>query len=96
MRGFYRPAASKTRWCAGHEIPMHRLHNFGMPVGFDGSEPQVNGHVIQNLHLGNDRAQAIDVLIWLLLFIGNPLTFSALRVIDEVTPRRRACYGRVL
>jgi hypothetical protein len=41
---------------------------------------QVRGHVAANLHVGNDRAQLIDVLTQLLPFIRYPRALNALRV----------------
>jgi 4-carboxymuconolactone decarboxylase len=56
-----------------------------MLVSLGGCEPQVKGHVVANLNIGNDRARLIDVLTQLLPFIGYPRMLNALRVVNEVT-----------
>lgn len=56
----------------GIEIPMHELLTFSMLMALGGCEPQVKGHVMANLHVGNDRVQLIDILTQRLPFIGYP------------------------
>jgi 4-carboxymuconolactone decarboxylase len=69
---------------AGIDVPTRELLTLSMLVGLGGCEAQVKGHVLANLHVGNDRARLIDVLTQLLPFIGYPRTLNALRVVDEV------------
>jgi 4-carboxymuconolactone decarboxylase len=68
----------------GVDLPTRELLTFSMLVSLGGCEPQVKGHVVANLNVGNDRARLIDVLTQLLPFIGYPRTLNALRVVDEV------------
>jgi len=69
----------------GVDVPTRELLTFSMLVALGGCEPQVRGHVVANLHVGNNRARLIDVLTQLLPFIGYPRMLNALRVVDEVT-----------
>jgi 4-carboxymuconolactone decarboxylase len=69
----------------GIDVPTRELLTFSMLVALGGCEPQVRGHVVANLHVGNNRARLIDVLTQLLPFIGYPRMLNALRVVDEVT-----------
>ena len=55
------------------------------PGSLGGCEPQVRGHVVANLHVGNDRARLIDVLTQLVPYLGYPRTLNALRMVDDVT-----------
>ncbi|MFC9840978.1 carboxymuconolactone decarboxylase family protein [Rhodococcus sp. NPDC127530] len=50
-----------------------------------GCDPQVKGHVVANVNVGNDRARLIAVVTALLPFISYPRTLNALRAIDDVT-----------
>ncbi|HVI52309.1 MAG TPA: carboxymuconolactone decarboxylase family protein [Candidatus Sulfotelmatobacter sp.] len=70
----------------GIDIPTRELLTFSMLVALGGCEPQVEGHVAANLHVGNDRAKLIAVLTHLLPFIGYPRTLNGMRVVDETTP----------
>jgi 4-carboxymuconolactone decarboxylase len=69
----------------GLDVPTRELLTFGMLVSLGGCEPQVRGHVVANIHVGNDRPRLIDVLTQLLPFIGYPRTLNALRVVNEAT-----------
>lgn len=70
----------------GLDIKTRELLTFAMLISLGGCEPQVKGHVMGNLKIGNDRACLIDVVTQLLPYIGYPRTLNALRVIDEVIP----------
>ena len=70
---------------AGIDIPTRELITLSMLVALGGCDPQVKGHVVANLHVGNDRTKLIDVLTQLLPFIGYPRTLNGLQAIDEVT-----------
>ncbi len=69
----------------GLDVSTRELITFSLLVALGGCEPQVKGHVVANLNVGNDRARLIDVLTQLLPFIGYPRTLNALRAVDEVT-----------
>jgi 4-carboxymuconolactone decarboxylase len=69
----------------GIDVPTRELLTFSFLAALGGCDPQVRGHVIANLNVGNDRARLIDVATQLLPFIGYPRTLNALRAIDEVT-----------
>lgn len=69
----------------GIDVPTRELLTFSMLVALGGCDAQVKAHVVANLHVGNDRAQLIDVLTQLLPFIGYPRTLNGLRAVDEGT-----------
>ena len=70
----------------GLETKTRELLTFAMLISLGGCEPQVKGHVVGNLQVGNDRACLVDVATQLLPFIGYPRTLNALRAIDEIAP----------
>jgi 4-carboxymuconolactone decarboxylase len=69
----------------GIDVPTRELLTFAMLVSLGGCEPQVKGHVLANVNVGNDRARLIAVLTQLIPFIGYPRALNGLRVVDEVT-----------
>lgn len=69
----------------GLDIPTRELVTLSFLVTLGGCDPQVKGHVMANLRVGNDRALLIDVVTQLLPFIGYPRTLNALRAISEAT-----------
>lgn len=69
----------------GLDIPTRELVTLSFLSALGGCDPQVKGHVMANLHVGNDRALLIDVVTQLLPFIGYPRTLNALRAISEAT-----------
>jgi 4-carboxymuconolactone decarboxylase len=68
---------------SGIDLPTRELLTFSMLIALGGCDPQVQGHVAANLHVGNDRARLIDAVTQLLPFIGYPRALNALRAIDE-------------
>jgi 4-carboxymuconolactone decarboxylase len=69
----------------GLDIQTRELVTLSFLVALGGCDPQVKGHVMANLHVGNERALLIDVVTQLLPFIGYPRTLNALRAISEAT-----------
>jgi len=69
----------------GVDLPTRELLTFVMLVALGGVEPQVKGHVIANLRVGNPRALLVEALTLLLPYIGYPRTLNGLRVVTENT-----------
>jgi 4-carboxymuconolactone decarboxylase len=69
----------------GLDVATRELVTLSFLAALGGCEPQLKGHVMANLHVGNDRALLIDVVTQLLPFIGYPRTLNALRAVSEVT-----------
>ncbi len=70
----------------GLDLATRELLTFSMLAALGGCEPQLRGHVVANLRVGNDRARLLDTLTQLIPFIGYPRTLNALRVLDEAAP----------
>jgi 4-carboxymuconolactone decarboxylase len=69
----------------GIDVQTRELLTFSMLASLGGCDPQVKGHVVANLKVGNDRGRLIDVVTQLLPFIGYPRTLNAVRAIEEAT-----------
>ncbi|MBG0566459.1 carboxymuconolactone decarboxylase family protein [Actinoplanes aureus] len=69
----------------GIGIEVRELLTLSMLVALGGCEPQVKGHVVANLNVGNDRQTMLTVITQLLPFIGYPRTLNAIRVLDDAT-----------
>ncbi|TCK60154.1 carboxymuconolactone decarboxylase family protein [Curtobacterium sp. PhB136] len=70
----------------GLDVRTRELLTFAMLVGLGGADNQVKGHVAANLHVGNTRADLLDVLTVLVPFVGYPRTLNGLAAVDEVAP----------
>ena len=70
----------------GIDVPTRELLTFAMLAALGGCDPQVKGHVVANLNVGNDRQLLIGVITVLLPFIGYPRTLNALAAINEAAP----------
>ena len=69
----------------GIDVPTRELLTFAMLVSLGGCEPQVAGHVVANLNVGNDRSVLVDTLTQLLPYIGYPRTLNGMRIVNEGT-----------
>jgi len=79
---------------SGIDVATRELLTFSMLVALGGCDPQVNGHIAANLHVGNNRARLIDVLTQLLPWIAYPRTLNGLRAVDETTGSSAAAGGK--
>lgn len=70
----------------GLDIPTRELLTFSMLLSMGGCEPQLKGHVLGNVNVGNGRAVLLAVITQLLPYVGYPRTLNALRCLDEVIP----------
>ena len=70
----------------GLDLRTRELLTFAILAALGGCEPQLAGHVVGNLAVGNDHQILISTITQLLSFIGYPRTLNAIRVINEGTP----------
>lgn len=70
---------------AGLDLKTRELLTFAMLASLGGCEPQLAGHVVGNLAVGNDRQVLVSTVTHLLPFIGYPRALNAFRVIIEGT-----------
>jgi 4-carboxymuconolactone decarboxylase len=69
----------------GLDLKTRELLTFSMLAALGGCEPQLAGHVVANLAVGNDRQMLLGTITQLLPFIGYPRTLNAIRVINQGT-----------
>ena len=67
----------------GLDLRTRELLTFAILASLGGCEPQLAGHVVGNLAVGNDRQILVATITQLLPFIGYPRSLNALRVINE-------------
>lgn len=70
----------------GLSIQERELLIFVMLASMGGAEPQMKGHIGNNLRVGNDKQKLLDTITVLLPFIGYPRTLTALNCLNEVAP----------
>ena len=70
----------------GLDLRTRELLTFAILAALGGCEPQLAGHVVGNLAVGNDHQILISTITQLLPYIGYPRTLNAIRVINEGTP----------
>jgi len=70
----------------GLSLRTRELLTFAMLVALGGADPQVRGHVANNLTVGNTRKNLIDVLTVLVPFIGYPRTLNGLTAVNDAAP----------
>ena len=51
-----------------------------------GCEPQVKGHIVGNVNVGNDKQILLNTVTALLPYIGYPRSLNAISCINEVIP----------
>ena len=100
MEDFYKSGSEETRhinrWLAsncfgdyytrrGLDLRLRELITFCFLYAQGGCEPQLKGHVIGNINVGNDKQFLINIVSQCVPFIGYPRSLNALRCIEEVT-----------
>ena len=59
---------------------------FTMLASMGGADPQLKGHIANNVRVGNTKQKMIDTITVLLPFIGYPRTLTALNCLNEIIP----------
>lgn len=72
----------------GLDIKTRELLTFSIILSLGGCEPQLKGHIIGNLNVGNNKQVLLDTITQLLPYVGYPRTLNALRCINEVVPEK--------
>ncbi len=63
---------------------MRELLTFSILISLGGCEPQVKGHIVGNINVGNGKDTLLAVVTQLLPYIGYPRTLNAISCINEV------------
>lgn len=70
----------------GLDLKFRELLTFVYILSMGGAEPQLKGHIVGNLRIGNDRALLVSVVTALVPYIGYPRSLNAFNAIDELSP----------
>ncbi|KXS43841.1 MAG: 4-carboxymuconolactone decarboxylase [Methanolobus sp. T82-4] len=70
----------------GLDIKMRELLTFSMILSLGGCEPQLKGHIMGNLNVGNDKETMLSTVTQLLPYIGYPRTLNAITSLNELIP----------
>lgn len=73
----------------GLDVKTRELLTFSMLLALGGCEPQLKGHIMGNLKVGNDRETLMAVITQLLPFVGCPRTLNAMRCLNQVIPESK-------
>ena len=68
------------------DLKTRELLTMSVLAALGGAEPQLKGHIIGNISVGNDRKTILSAIAAALPYIGFPRTLNAVRLVDEVTP----------
>jgi 4-carboxymuconolactone decarboxylase len=70
----------------GLDIKTRELFTFAIILSLGGCEPQLKGHIVGNVNVGNDKEILLSTVTQLLPYVGYPRTLNALRCLNEVIP----------
>lgn len=70
----------------GLDIKTRELLTFSMLISLGGCEPQVKGHILGNLNIGNDKRTLLSVVTQLIPYIGYPRALNAINCLNEIIP----------
>ena len=70
----------------GLDIKTRELLTFSMILSLGGCEPQLKGHIQDNLNVGNDKETLLSAVTQLLPYVGYPRTLNAIACLNEVIP----------
>ena len=70
----------------GLDVKMRELLTFSMLLSLGGCEPQLKGHIMGNLNVGNGKETLLSTVTQLLPYIGYPRTLNAIAALNELIP----------
>jgi 4-carboxymuconolactone decarboxylase len=70
----------------GLDVKMRELLTFSMILSLGGCEPQLKGHIMGNVNVGNDKETLLSTVTQLLPYIGYPRTLNAITTLNELIP----------
>lgn len=70
----------------GLDAKTRELITFSMLISMGGADPQVKGHIRNNVTVGNDKDTLLSAVTVLLPFIGYPRTLTAMNLLNEIIP----------
>lgn len=70
----------------GLDVKLRELLTFSIILSMGGCEPQLKGHILGNINVGNDKQILLSTVTQLLPYVGYPRTLNAIRCLNEVIP----------
>lgn len=70
----------------GLNVKTRELITFSILISQGGCEPQVKGHIVGNVNVGNDKQTLLNTVTALLPYIGYPRSLNAISCINQVIP----------
>lgn len=70
----------------GLNVKTRELITFSILISQGGCEPQVKGHIVGNINVGNDKQTLLNTVTALLPYIGYPRSLNAISCINQVIP----------
>lgn len=70
----------------GLDVKTRELITFSILISQGGCEPQVKGHIVGNVNVGNDKQALLNTVTALLPYIGYPRSLNAISCINQVIP----------
>ena len=70
----------------GLNVKTRELITFSILISQGGCEPQVKGHIVGNVNIGNDKQTLLNTVTALLPYIGYPRSLNAISCINQVIP----------
>jgi 4-carboxymuconolactone decarboxylase len=70
----------------GLDVKMRELLTFSILLSLGGCEPQLKGHIMGNLNVGNGKETLLSTVTQLLPYIGYPRTLNAIAALNELIP----------
>lgn len=71
---------------SGLDIKTRELLIFSMLLSLGGCEPQLKGHILGNISVGNDKNTLIAVVTQLIPYLGYPRSLNAIHCLNEILP----------
>lgn len=70
----------------GLDVKTRELLTFCILLALGGCEPQLKGHIVGNLMVGNDKKVLLDAVTQTLPYVGYPRTLNAIACLNEIIP----------
>lgn len=70
----------------GLDVKTRELLTFCILLALGGCEPQLKGHIVGNLKVGNDKKVLLDAVTQALPYVGYPRTLNAIACLNEIMP----------
>ena len=70
----------------GLDVKTRELITFSILTSQGGCEPQLKGHIVGNVNVGNDKQTLLNTVTALLPYIGYPRSLNAIACINQVIP----------